>query len=177
MMSSFCECGKPSKYTCPSCSARTCSLDCVRLHKKNTGCTGKRDRTSFLAIDQLNDTSLASDLRFLEDTKSVIESAKHDTTDNVHKRIPSHLYQLVTLAKSQGIHLLILPQGMERRMINTTTLNSKLKQINWHVEIEFSDIKHVVVKEKVIGFTLALNHHCRADFLFRLATAQNLMRF
>ncbi|EER18252.1 conserved hypothetical protein, partial [Perkinsus marinus ATCC 50983] len=29
------------KYTCPACSMRTCSLECVNAHKAKTNCTGK----------------------------------------------------------------------------------------------------------------------------------------
>ena len=31
---------KPFKYTCPGCNKRTCSLDCVRRHKKDVGFEG-----------------------------------------------------------------------------------------------------------------------------------------
>ena len=50
----------PSKYTCPGCSVRSCSLPCVKAHKQQTGCTGKRQQTQFVPLSQFDDTLLLS---------------------------------------------------------------------------------------------------------------------
>jgi hypothetical protein len=49
-----------SKYKCPACGFRSCSLPCVRAHKLKTSCSGKRDRTSFLPISAFDDARLLS---------------------------------------------------------------------------------------------------------------------
>lgn len=55
------------KYTCPACHARTCSLPCVQAHKRATGCTGKRPRTTALPLGQMDDASITEDARLLAD--------------------------------------------------------------------------------------------------------------
>lgn len=55
------QCGEgAARYRCPRCSIRTCSLECVRGHKKDTGCTGKRDRTAYVPISKFDDRQLGS---------------------------------------------------------------------------------------------------------------------
>lgn len=51
---------QPSKYRCPGCQARTCSLPCVRQHKEDTGCSGKRDRLAFVPLKEFTDRHLLS---------------------------------------------------------------------------------------------------------------------
>lgn len=51
---------RPALYKCPACSARTCSLDCVRRHKDVTKCTGVRDRTVFVAKQDMGDSLMQS---------------------------------------------------------------------------------------------------------------------
>lgn len=41
------------KYTCPGCTARTCSLPCVKKHKQRASCSGKRDPTKYVKSSQL----------------------------------------------------------------------------------------------------------------------------
>ena len=51
---------KPSKYKCPGCSIRSCSLPCVKAHKDRTACTGKRNQTQFVPMSQMDDNLLLS---------------------------------------------------------------------------------------------------------------------
>lgn len=51
---------KESKYKCPGCSFRSCSLPCVKAHKERTGCMGKRNRTQFVPLSQFDDNQLLS---------------------------------------------------------------------------------------------------------------------
>ena len=37
-----CACGAPAKYRCPGCACCSCSLSCVKRHKEDKGCDGKR---------------------------------------------------------------------------------------------------------------------------------------
>ena len=76
-----------AKYRCPGCGLVFCSVACSRKHKEESGCTGKRDRTAFVALGEITDTVLASDYVLLEDsqrrkdagyrTLNNISSAKH----------------------------------------------------------------------------------------------------
>lgn len=74
-----------SKYCCPGCGQRSCSLDCVKgelfdvllvqycllspqehnflygaAHKAKTGCSGKRDRTAYVGRGQWDERHLLS---------------------------------------------------------------------------------------------------------------------
>ncbi|KAB1669641.1 hypothetical protein ES319_1Z025200v1 [Gossypium barbadense] len=73
---------KASKYKCPGCCLRTCSLPCVNAHKQRTGCTGKRNITSFVPLSRFDDNLLLSDYNLLEETKRVAESATRIRTSS-----------------------------------------------------------------------------------------------
>lgn len=49
-----------SKYKCPGCQEATCSLACVKQHKQQTGCSGKRDKLAFVPMQQFTDSHLMS---------------------------------------------------------------------------------------------------------------------
>lgn len=52
--------GAQAKYTCPKCEVRTCSLDCVKIHKKELSCDGIRDKTKFVPLKGFTDLDLLS---------------------------------------------------------------------------------------------------------------------
>ena len=55
------QCGTDvAKYRCPRCNIRTCSAGCVKAHKDDTGCTGKRDRTGYVSLREFDDRQLGS---------------------------------------------------------------------------------------------------------------------
>ena len=55
------QCGTDvAKYRCPRCNIRTCSAGCVKAHKDDTGCTGKRDRTAYVSLREFDDRQLGS---------------------------------------------------------------------------------------------------------------------
>ncbi|KAL5488021.1 BCD1 [Sanghuangporus weigelae] len=58
---------QPSKYTCPRCKTKTCSLSCSRAHKSSTGCSGERERTVFVPMNQYGYSALMNDYVFLEE--------------------------------------------------------------------------------------------------------------
>ncbi|CAO2838981.1 unnamed protein product [Amaranthus hypochondriacus] len=140
---SFCEeCNsKESKYKCPACSRRTCSLPCVNAHKKTTGCTGKRNYTQIISKSQFNDSTLLSDFHLLEDVKRLAESAQRTRVklcgSDPHFRLPFHLKALQSCATSKGTNLLFLPYGMTKREKNQTRYNQRKKFILWTIEWRF----------------------------------------
>ncbi|TYI02120.1 hypothetical protein ES332_A11G248800v1 [Gossypium tomentosum] len=112
---------KASKYKCPGCCLRTCSLPCVNAHKQRTGCTGKRNITSFVPLSRFDDNLLLSDYNLLEETK----------------RLPHPLRNLRTAAASRRTKLLFLPSGMSKRETNQTRFNHRKKYISWTFEWRF----------------------------------------
>lgn len=47
-----------AKYKCPACGMQTCSLPCVKRHKMESSCSGKRPRSEQVPIRQFNDDVL-----------------------------------------------------------------------------------------------------------------------
>lgn len=56
-----------SKYTCPRCSFRTCSLPCSSAHKTRDGCSGIRDKAKYVPMNQYGWGTMMDDYAFLED--------------------------------------------------------------------------------------------------------------
>jgi hypothetical protein len=63
-------------YQCPKCNHRTCSMSCCQRHKQRTGCNGKRNRTPFQRLEEMNDTTLRNDYFFLEDVIRTVDGGK-----------------------------------------------------------------------------------------------------
>ncbi|KAF9057418.1 hypothetical protein BJ165DRAFT_1411690 [Panaeolus papilionaceus] len=59
-------CSNPSKYTCPGCSTRTCSLPCSKVHKSQTGCSGERNKAAYVPMNQYSWGTMMNDYTFLE---------------------------------------------------------------------------------------------------------------
>jgi hypothetical protein len=49
-----------TKYKCPGCQARTCSLACCEKHKQDSGCSGRRDRLAYVKLKEFDDKALMS---------------------------------------------------------------------------------------------------------------------
>jgi len=49
---------QPSKYTCPGCSIKFCSLVCSKQHKSESKCTGERNPTQFVDLKQFDNNQL-----------------------------------------------------------------------------------------------------------------------
>ena len=73
---------QPSKYTCPRCSIKTCSLPCSREHKTATKCSGERDRTDFVPLKDYGYSTLMNDYVFLEDGGRKVEEWGRDIVRN-----------------------------------------------------------------------------------------------
>ncbi|KAL2461300.1 HIT-type Zinc finger family protein [Abeliophyllum distichum] len=142
----------PSKYKCPGCSLRSCSLLCVKAHKQRTGCTGKRPLTDFLPLSEFNDNILISDYNMLEDVKRVAESAQRmrlKLCGKSHVRLPYPLKSLRSAAASRRTKLLFLSNGMSKREMNQTYYNNRKKFISWTIEWRFHSTDVVLVDHGV----------------------------
>ncbi|GMH37249.1 hypothetical protein BSKO_05122 [Bryopsis sp. KO-2023] len=142
----------PSKYRCPACEIRTCSLGCSRKHKDSTGCTGKRSRTEFKSIKEFDDRQLMSDYGFLEELvrfKDANKRTRPDYLNKSHSCILSKFQgKLHQAALERNIRLQFLSSGMERRRMNNTTYNGK--EIRWRVEWSFEKAGVVVFDQRVL---------------------------
>ncbi|KAL4039065.1 hypothetical protein IC575_002708 [Cucumis melo] len=154
--SSLCEECKsnPSKYKCPACSIRSCSLNCVNAHKRRSGCTGKRKQTQFVPLSQFNDSILLSDYNLLEEVKRMAESAqrlrkKLCPYTHAYFRLPFHLKSLRAAASNRRTKIMFLPTGMTKRENNQTRYDKREKTIFWTMEWRFNSTNIVLVDHEV----------------------------
>ncbi|KAK8639885.1 hypothetical protein V6N13_138251 [Hibiscus sabdariffa] len=150
---------KASKYKCPGCCLRTCSLPCVNSHKQRTGCNGKRNITSFVPLSKFDDNLLLSDYNLLEETKRVAETAErirsricntmNSSYYHHHFKLSNPLRTLRSAAASRRTKLLFLPSGMSRRETNQTQFNRRKKCISWTIEWRFHSTDVVLLDHGV----------------------------
>lgn len=130
---SICHVDAP-KYICPSCGVRTCSLNCVKRHKRQTECTGERDQSRFIPKEKLtkDEHNVNRDYNFLLNLGRKIEVSKQDlskTAKNVMKR-----------AKRNG------PNNPNKRQNRLRLFpNNGLMPL---IEERFSDLSNISIKRK-----------------------------
>lgn len=124
---------EPSKYTCPSCSMKTCSLPCLKEHKLRDGrvvCTGKRPRDSahFTPFSRLEEEAIKDDFFLLEETEQIINTPTATAaTVAATKHIPQRKRRLAKFCKSLGVDLIFLPSFMTRSKNNRSSLSNDKK--------------------------------------------------
>jgi hypothetical protein len=141
-----CDAGVAAKYRCPGCAIVTCSLACSKRHKQmGEGCSGKRKVAEFKDIRDFTDADLVSDYRFLEDALLEKDRAKRwrprfrPGSDAAARadRAPAATKTVDLLtqkAADRGVQLFCMPDGMKRRVANTTFYDRKRDLLQWRVE-------------------------------------------
>ena len=141
-----CDAGVAAKYRCPGCAVVSCSLACSKRHKQmGEGCSGKRKVAEFKDIRDFTDADLVSDYRFLEDALLEKDRAKRwrprfrPGSDAAARadRAPAatRTVDLLTQkAADRGVQLFCMPDGMARRVANTTFYDRKRDLMQWRVE-------------------------------------------
>ncbi|KAI3403492.2 hypothetical protein KGF56_003776 [Candida oxycetoniae] len=87
-----------SKYTCPICAFKTCSLSCYKTHQTKQTCTGKVDVTRFVKQEELtsNPVHLNRDYSFLQTVDRQVHLSKEDikvSAKNIFKRSRNDHFQ------------------------------------------------------------------------------------
>ncbi|XP_022652052.1 box C/D snoRNA protein 1-like [Varroa destructor] len=162
-------CHKTARYSCPRCSLRTCSLGCVKTHKKQTGCDGVRDRAGFIPMSRFTDLDLLSDYRFLEESARMVDSAVRNNIVKPHRRetLPTNLMNIQKFAwRRSKISLQFLPQMFKRRRLNRISI--KKSHIHWTVELQVPQGQLIVLKHDIPSSTMV--KEIVVQFLASLAT-------
>lgn len=123
----------PSKYRCPGCERQSCSLSCVRTHKTQFGCRGKRPHpgTTYLSVAQLTPEVLQNDFQLLEDA---VGSAEHlARVLPTSSRRPRLQTAVTKRCRERNIELCLMPSGMARAQLNHTRIAGN-QTIVWTVE-------------------------------------------
>mmetsp|Transcript_25562 Transcript_25562/g.28670 ORF Transcript_25562/g.28670 Transcript_25562/m.28670 type:complete len:305 (-) Transcript_25562:916-1830(-) len=141
-----------SLYQCPRCLMYTCSLLCCQSHKKRTGCSGKRNRGSYMPLCRMSDSTLRSDYFFIEEVLEIIPRARKIsklaeekstkttaiTNKNNHRSntaMDKKARRLANQAERRGITLQIMPSFLERHKNNTSWYCGPRDLITWKVEV------------------------------------------
>eukprot|EP00045_Choanoeca_perplexa_P004719 m.40017 g.40017 ORF g.40017 m.40017 type:complete len:383 (+) comp12725_c0_seq1:110-1258(+) len=140
----ICDSSQP-KYRCPGCERRTCSLPCVKQHKQDFACDGKRARSKFVGSKaEITEQVLWQDYCLLEDASRQrgaisrpISNSLVTATGASQQGRYRNLARLRSVAASHHIRLEILPDVFERHRHNTSRAHDKAARIYWHVEVVF----------------------------------------
>lgn len=145
-------CDRESKYSCPGCGVRTCSLTCFNKHKEATGCSGKSNvslnKTEYLAKDQIDETEMQRDYNFLVNMDRKLHVSR-DESDQT--RIISTVKRQRRNPRSQGpqgfefdddsnvitrrgVRIRHLPLGMSRRLQNRSRFDKQKDAFYWTLE-------------------------------------------
>ncbi|KAJ1933669.1 Box C/D snoRNA accumulation, partial [Linderina macrospora] len=161
-----------AKYRCPGCMARTCSVDCAKEHKFETGCSGQRDRTKFVKRADYDANTLFSDYGFLQelsrdhDTLTRIVNEQGVLTANKGKRRPNNAPNrpggsvLTTAQKNviararanRNVNLRYLGPGIKRHAQNRTLWSNTHSRMVWTLEISVPELEGVPSKWVETGF-------------------------
>ncbi|MCJ1342052.1 hypothetical protein MMC31_000232 [Peltigera leucophlebia] len=131
-----------SRYRCPRCQTRTCSLPCTKRHKQWAQCSGIRDPTVYLKRSQLaSPAGIDHDFNFLTSIERKIDRASRDAEERgvaLHDDDPgpprirwkkSNLMKgevnLKAALEKCEVIVRKAPAGMERAKQNKTVWNKK----------------------------------------------------
>ncbi|GAB1519600.1 hypothetical protein RhiTH_002668 [Rhizoctonia solani] len=132
-------CSQPSKYTCPRCSVKTCSLVCSKSHKSKDNCSGERDKAKYVPMNEYGWGALADDYSYLEDLGRNVATWGRDLSKGKGKwkgRSPKLEALRVQLA-TRDIKIQFVAEGMEKRRLNQSSWDPRTKTINLTVEFIF----------------------------------------
>ncbi|ORY15548.1 hypothetical protein BCR34DRAFT_622784 [Clohesyomyces aquaticus] len=129
-----------SKYRCPGCAARTCSLPCYKRHQQWAQCTGKRDPTKYVKKSQLaTPAGIDHDYNFITSIERGVDRTERAVqerglgaanavgTGPRRGEITGYRYDVA------GVQVIKAPKGLSRQRENNTHSSSK-RHIVWTVE-------------------------------------------
>jgi hypothetical protein len=124
-----------SKYRCPGCSARTCSLPCYKRHQQWAQCTGKRDPTKYVKRSQLaTPAGIDHDFNFLSGIERDLDRAEKAVDEKLQSQAtptqPQQTQSLDRQLAAVGIHVIRAPKGLSRQRENKTH-RSKSGYVKW----------------------------------------------
>ena len=128
-------CSQPSRYTCPRCSLRICSLSCSNSHKTQLSCSGTRDLTSYISPNAFSQQSWSDDYAFLENARRDVAAIGKKIPPKMIANAPrgrgprpvrfSRVEGLRRELERREIWMGLMPDGMDRRKENQSSYNPK----------------------------------------------------
>ena len=141
-------CGQnEAKYTCPQCGVKSCSLNCVKKHKLDSGCSGIRPKTEFVPLEKMDGSVLLKDCALIDRVNSEIIRAD-DNLKKMKKSVPYWKKILKKQCKERGITLHFMPNESSRAKENKTKYKDK-KTIFWTCKFRFRDNEKNIKCERI----------------------------
>eukprot|EP00834_Sanchytrium_tribonematis_P000129 NODE_3_length_80033_cov_0.932970.p45 type:complete len:224 gc:universal NODE_3_length_80033_cov_0.932970:45325-44654(-) len=123
-----------AKYTCPACSAKSCSLNCVVKHKAEEKCDGNRKlKIQFIKKSEWKSKS-HNDRKFLENISSSLKEKKQSINLRRRKR---PIGKIREICEKFNITWKVAPLGLEVSMQNLTHV--KKSSLFWTIKINLND--------------------------------------
>lgn len=134
-----------SKYTCPKCYLKTCSLECCKKHKEMYNCTGEKDPVVYIDLADMNYDVLMSDYNYLRDVERRTDSVKRKFNDNSSSKrsktdISKNKNLLIKQLKKYDITYEFLPEVFSRSKQNRSYYNKKEDIIYLSIEWNINSI-------------------------------------
>ncbi|KAI8892606.1 hypothetical protein BC833DRAFT_653565 [Globomyces pollinis-pini] len=162
-MERCCVCQKKPKYTCPGCSLKSCSLDCVKQHKVLTSCDGVRDKVAFVPRSKYNINNLTSDYTLLENYSTMSDARARTNIDLVK---PNH-NESQHISKKQKlfsknlsdyqINIKFMPSRLSRSKTNQTRFQKNSSTFFWTLELAYKDANVTIVDHNISDKSLIKN--------------------
>ena len=134
------------KYNCPKCKLKTCSVTCVKNHKKKYGCDGEKDKFKKLSKQsEYTEQVFHRDINFLNTAINDINMSNKkvynltEETDTSQNRTFKTFKRI--LKKFRDINYFKSPLIMECNKVNKSYSDTNLKKIFWTVKFNFLDEK------------------------------------
>ncbi|TID30664.1 hypothetical protein CANINC_000820 [Pichia inconspicua] len=136
-MTSKCEiCEEVSKYVCPRCQCRTCSLTCFKKHKIERSCSGKSsvEREEFISKREIDENDVQRDYNFLLRMDRNVSLAKRQKIGGGGGGGSNNLRGWIN---QRGVRVRKVPIGMSRGKNNKSGWKGRGKDKEWFWSIEF----------------------------------------
>lgn len=139
-----------SKYKCPKCLCRTCSLPCVKQHRVSGNCNGVRCKTAFVAIKDFNENHMLSDYRMLEEISRACDNSERSRmAQEPERKMMKSMKIQKNKARRMEVNLKFLPVSFTRRKINSTFYKFSSQCFLWHVEWVFQELDICIHNKRV----------------------------
>lgn len=139
----------PSKYTCPRCEIKTCSLKCSKIHKSEVECDGVRDRTKYKPLKQMTTMDFMNDYYFLEEATRFTREIECNEMVKQQSKPNMRFWKLKKEAMNRKTRLYFINCGLSKRKINQSHFKPQEQAIYWTVELVFPNADNVSFRKKI----------------------------
>jgi len=133
------------KYKCPRCLIKSCCLFCVKKHKKEKNCSGKRDKFQSKTLNEITLNDIRTDMRFMNEAINETNKAskklyeKTSELQDQKKKEKLRINMEKFAKKFRNINLITCPSGINKFQENKSYIDTKEKKFYWTIKFIFWD--------------------------------------